>query len=156
MSWLVIATLIVIGITFLLFEILVVPGTTLVGLVGAAMLAFAIYSTYTAHGNMAGTYVLGGTLVLSVASLALALKSNTWKKAMLTTEVNSRVNEVEADKVKPGDEGMAITRLNPMGKALINEEYWEVTSLDNIISQNTEIIVTKVDGNKIIVKSKTN
>ena len=156
MGWLVIITLIVIGLIFLLLEILVVPGATVVGIVGAAMMAFGVYSAYSAHGTVAGTYTLGGTLILSVGALALALKSNTWKRAMLGSELTSRVNIVEADKVNPGDEGIAITRLNPMGKAMINDEYYEVTSKDNLISENTEIVVTKVDGNKIIVKSKSN
>ncbi|TVQ84617.1 MAG: hypothetical protein EA393_14280 [Bacteroidetes bacterium] len=156
MGWLVIVTLIVIGLIFLLLEILVVPGATVVGIVGAAMMAFGVYSAYSSHGAVAGTYTLGATLVFSIGALALALKSNTWRRAMLGSEVDGRVNIVEAEKVKPGDEGIAITRLNPMGKAMINDEYYEVTSKDNLISQNTEIIVTKVDGNKIIVKSKSN
>ncbi len=155
MGWLVIVTLIVVGLIFLLLEILVVPGTTVVGVVGAAMMGFAIFSAYNDHGSAAGTYTLAGTLVLTISALALALKSNTWKKAMLGSEVSGKVNIFEAERVKPGDEGIAITRLNPMGKALINEEYYEVTSKDNLISQNTEIVVTKVDGNKIIVKSKS-
>ncbi len=155
MSWIIIITLIVVGLIFLLLEILVVPGATVVGIVGAAMMAFGVYSAYSAHGSTAGTYTLAGTLVLSISSLAMALKSNTWKRAMLGTEMDGRVNTFEADVVKPGDEGVAISRLNPMGKALINGEYYEVTSKDNLLSQNTEIIVTKVDGNKIIVKSKT-
>jgi membrane-bound ClpP family serine protease len=155
MSWLVIITLIVVGFSFLLLEILVVPGTTVVGFVGAAMMAFGVYSTYANFGSVAGTYTLAGTLVFSIAALALALKSNTWKKAMLGTEVDGRVNIVESEKVKPGDEGITISRLNPMGKALINEEYYEVSSKDNLIDPNTKIEVIKVDGNKIIVKSKT-
>lgn len=156
MGWLVILTIIVIGLIFLLLEILVVPGATVVGIVGAAMMAFGVFSAYSTHGTVAGTYTLGGTLVLSIGALVLALKSNTWKRAMLGSELDGRVNIVEAERVKPGDEGMAITRLNPMGKALINDEYYEVTSKDNLINHNTEIVVTKVDGNKIIVKSKSN
>lgn len=155
MSWLVIITIIVIGLIFLLLEILVVPGTTVVGFVGAAMMAFGVYSTYANFGSAAGTYTLAGTLVFSIGSLVLALKSNTWKKAMLGTEVDGRVNTIEPERVKPGDEGITISRLNPMGKALINEEYYEVSSKDNLIDPNMKIVVIKVDGNKIIVKSKT-
>ncbi len=155
MSWLVIITLIVVGLIFLLLEILVVPGATVVGIVGAAMMGFAVFSAYNDHGSIAGTYTLGGTLIFTIASLALALKSNTWKRAMLGSELTGKVNTIEETSVNPGDEGMSITRLNPMGKALIEGEYYEVTSKDNLINENTEIIVTKVDGNKIIVKSKT-
>ncbi len=155
MSWLVILTIIVIGLIFLLLEMLVVPGTTVVGFVGLAMMAFGVYSVYSEFGPAAGTYALAGTLIFTIGGITIALKSNTWKKAMLGTEVGGKVNTVEIDKVKPGDEGMAITRLNPMGKALINDEYYEVTSKDNLLNQNTPIVVTKVEGNKIIVKSKS-
>ncbi|MFW5726070.1 MAG: NfeD family protein [Bacteroidota bacterium] len=155
MGWIVIAAIIVVGLIFLLLEILVVPGTTVVGFVGAAMMVFGVYSTYSSYGITAGTFTLAGTLILSVGAITLALKSNTWNKAMLHTEISSRVNVVEDGKVKPGDEGTSVTRLNPMGKALINEDYYEVTSKDNLIDQNTPIVVTKVEGNKIIVKSKS-
>lgn len=155
MGWLVIVILIVVGLTFLLLEMLVVPGTTVVGFLGAAMMAFGVYTAYSDYGAVAGTYTLAGTLVFTIAAIAMALKSKTWKKAMLGSELVGKVNTFEQDKVKPGDEGIAITRLNPMGKALINEDYYEVTSKDNLLDQNTPIIVTKVDGNKIIVKSKS-
>ncbi len=155
MSWLVILTIIAIGLIFLLLEILVVPGTTVVGIVGAAMMGFGVFSAYSQYGSAAGTYTLGGTLVFSIAAMVLAFKSNTWKKAMLGSVIQGKVNIFEADKVKPGDEGVTVTRLNPMGKALIGDEYYEVTSRDNLLDQDTEIIVTKVDGNKIIVKSKS-
>ncbi len=155
MSWLVILIIIVVGLIFLLLEILVVPGTTVVGLVGAALMAFGVFSAYNEYGVLYGTYALIGTLAISISGLVLALKSNTWKKAMLGSELQGKVNIFEAEKVKPGDEGTTISRLNPMGKALINGDYYEVTSKDNFIDHNTEIVVTKVDGNKIIVKSKS-
>ncbi len=155
MTWLVIITIIILGLTFLLLEILVVPGTTVVGFIGAGMMVFGIYSAYSQHGAVVGTYTLAGTLVFTVGAIALALKSNTWNKAMLHSEIDGKVNTIEEGKVKPGDTGLTITRLNPMGKALINNDYYEVTSKDNLIDQNTEIEVTKVEGTKIIVKQKS-
>jgi membrane-bound ClpP family serine protease len=155
MSWMVILTIIVVGLIFLLIEILVVPGTTVIGFLGAAMMVFGVYSVYSQYGVAAGTYTLGGTLIFTVSAIVLALKSNTWKKAMLNTDIGGKVNIFKEDSVKPGDEGVAVTRLNPMGKALINDEYYEVTSKNNLLDENTEIIVTKVEGNKIIVKPKS-
>jgi len=155
MSWMVILTIIIVGLLFLLLEILVVPGTTVIGFLGAAMMVFGVYSVYSQYGVVTGTYALGGTLVFAVSAIVMALKSNTWKKAMLNTDIGGKVNVFEEDSVKPGDEGVAVTRLNPMGKALINEEYYEVTSKNNLLDENTEIIVTKVEGNKIIVKPKS-
>lgn len=142
------------GIIFLLLEILVVPGTTVVGLIGAGMLVGAVVTAFSTFGVTAGVLTLVGSLLISVLAIVLALKSNTWRKAMLNTEIDGRVNVVEPDKILVGDEGMAITRLNPMGKALFRDEFFEVTSKSNLIAENTPIVVVKVDGNKIIVKPK--
>jgi membrane-bound ClpP family serine protease len=155
MSWLVIIGLILVGIIFLLLEVLVVPGTTIVGLIGAGMLIGAVVTAFSTFGVAAGVLTLVGSLLISIMAIVMALKSNTWRKAMLNTEINGRVNVVEPNKIIVGDEGVSITRLNPMGKAMIKDEYYEVTSKDNLINENTPIVVVKVDGNKIIVKLKS-
>lgn len=154
MTWLIVLSLIVVGIVFLLLEILVVPGATVVGLFGLALVVAGVVVSFNHYGVETGVITLAGTLVTSLIAIGVALRSNTWKKAMHSSTLEGRVNVVEADKVLKGDEGIAITRLNPMGKALIKEDYYEVRSLDNLIPENTQIIVIKVEGNKIIVKSK--
>lgn len=155
MTWIIVLSLIVVGIIFLLLEILVVPGTTLVGLLGLAMLIAGVVVSFNHYGTQIGVITLIGALLLSLISIALGLKSNTWKKAMLGSEIGGRVNVFDIDKVVAGDEGLTVSRLNPMGKALINDDYYEVRSKDNLINENTPIVVVKVEGNKIIVKPKT-
>lgn len=155
MTWLIVLSLILVGITFLLLEILVVPGTTLVGIAGLGMVVGGVVLAFNHYGVQIGVLTLVGALILSLLSIGLALKSNTWKKAMLGSTLEGRVNVVEAEKVLVGDEGITITRLNPMGKALIKDEYYEVTSKDNLIGENIPIVVVKVEGSKIIVKQKT-
>ncbi len=154
MIWLVVLSLIVVGIVFLLLEILVVPGATVVGLFGVGLVIAGIVVSFNHYGVETGIITLVGTLVISLISIGVALRSNTWKKAMHTTNLEGRVNIIEADKVVKGDEGLTITRVNPMGKALIKGEYFEVSSKDNLIPENTPIVVLKVEGNKIIVKPK--
>ncbi len=154
MIWLVVLSLIVVGIIFLLLEILVVPGATVVGLFGVGLVIAGVVVSFNHYGVKTGVITLIGTLVISLIAIGIALRSNTWKKAMHSSVLEGRVNVVEADMVVKGDEGVAITRLNPMGKALIKDEYYEVRSKDNLIPENTPIVVIKVEGNKIIVKSK--
>jgi len=154
MSWMIIVSLIVIGIIFLLLEILVVPGASVVGIVGAGLIIVAVVSAFTTYGVVEGALTLTGALFASIVAIVYALKSNSWRKAMLDAEVSGRVNVIEAGEVNPGDVGVTITRLNPMGKAMIRDEYYEVTSSENLINENTPIVVVKVDGNKIIVKPK--
>ena len=154
MIWLVVLSLILAGIVFLLLEILVVPGATVVGLFGVGLVIAGVVVSFNHYGTEIGIMTILGTLAVSLVSIGIALRSNTWRKAMHSSALEGRVNVVEADRVVKGDEGIAITRLNPMGKALIKEDYYEVTSKDNLIAENTPIVVVKVDGNKIIVKSK--
>jgi membrane-bound ClpP family serine protease len=155
MVWILVISLVVVGIIFLLLEVLVVPGTTVVGFLGAAMMAGGIYLSYSEYGSMAGTITLGTTLVFSVVAVGIAIRSGTWKKAMLDTAIDGKVNQLDVEKVKVGYEGKTVTRLNPVGKAIINEEFYEVVSKDNLIDENTKIVVLKVEGNKIIVKQKS-
>lgn len=155
MAWIIVVSLIVVGIIFLLLEILVVPGTTVVGLIGMGMVIGGVVVAFNQYGVPTGVIALIAALLFSLVAITLALKSNTWKKAMLSTEIDGRVNVVEAGSVMAGDEGLTITRLNPMGKAMIKDEYYEVSSKDNLIDENTPIVVLKVDGNKIIVKPKS-
>ncbi|HSV76556.1 MAG TPA: NfeD family protein [Bacteroidales bacterium] len=154
MSWIIIVSLIVIGIIFLLLEILVVPGVSLVGIVGGGLIVFAVVSAFTTYGVVEGALTLVGALFASIVAIVFALKSNSWRKAMLNAEVSGKVNVIEPNKINKGDEGVTITRLNPMGKAMIQDEYYEVTSSENLVNENTPIVVVKVDGNKIIVKPK--
>ncbi len=154
MTWTLIIILLLAGLVLLLLEMLVVPGATIFGLLGFALLAVSVWQAYAAHGTPEGHYFLAGSVIFTVVLLYFALKSKTWRKAMLGSEVNSKVNVVEPGKVKPGDEGKTISRLAPAGKAFINGDYYEVHSLGEYIDPQTPIIVIQVEFSKIIVKPK--
>jgi membrane-bound ClpP family serine protease len=152
MTWTIIAVLIGVGFLFLLLEILVLPGTNIAGVVGFVMLAIGIWQAYAVYGGMAGTITLLVTLFLSAVALYFALKSNTWNRAALHKSSDSKVNLVDADKIKSGDRGKTVSRLAPMGKAEFNGEYYEVNALGQFIDPGTEIEVVKIENNKITVK----
>ncbi|NCA85012.1 MAG: hypothetical protein EOM83_05475 [Clostridia bacterium] len=154
MSWTIILVLILVGLLFLILEILVVPGTTVVGIVGFILMAIGIWQTYAFHSTTTGHYVLASTLVLSIAAVALSLRSKTWDRAMLHTELDGRANMRDLAKINIGDEGISISRLAPMGKALINDEYYEVSSPGEFIDEGKAIVITKIEHKKIFVKLK--
>lgn len=154
MSWTLIVIFLLAGLLLLLLEVLVIPGATIFGIAGFILLAVSVWQAYAAHGTPEGHYFLFGSIVFTIALLYFALKSRTWRKAMLGSEVNSRVNVIEEDKVKPGDEGRTISRLAPGGKAIINGDYYEVHSLGGYIEPQTPVVVIRVDFSKIIVKPK--
>jgi membrane-bound ClpP family serine protease len=54
----------------------------------------------------------------------------------------------------PGDEGLTLSRLAPIGKARINGITVEAKSMDELIDENTPVEVIRVDGYNVIVKIK--
>lgn len=150
----IICLLVVIGLFLILLEFLVVPGVTVAGIGGLVMIAGAVYVSYDNYGNEVGNYSLLAAFIIILVVIYFALRSRTWKRLMLRTSVDSKSNEIEPDKVKVGDEGITISRLAPMGKVMVNDEYYEAKSLNQFIDQNKEIIVTKVLNTNIIVKLK--
>lgn len=152
MTWTIIAVLIGVGFLFLLLEILVLPGTNIAGVLGFVLLGIGIWQAYAVYGGVAGTIALLLIVIFSIIALYIALKSNTWKRAALNKNIEGRVNVIDIDKIKPGDKGKAISRLAPMGKAIINGEYFEVKTNGEFIDQETEIEVVKIEYNKVFVK----
>lgn len=154
MSLTLIIILIVAGLILLLLEVFVVPGITVFGIGGFALIIFSVWKTYHSFGTMAGNIVLIGTIAFSVLLLYVALKSKTWNRIMLKTEISGKVNEIDSARIQTGDTGKTISRLAPGGKALINDEYYEVFTTGDFIDQETEIEVTHLADNKIFVKRK--
>lgn len=154
MSWLLIAVFIILGLAFLVLEILVIPGVGFAGVIGFVLISVAIWQTFAQYGATAGYLVLGGTFVLTGLTLILSLRSKTWRKIALSDEINSRVNVIGAEELHVGDEGITTSRLAPMGKALINSEFYEVRTTGAFIDQKSPIIIEKIENNKIYVKLK--
>ncbi|MGM0567365.1 MAG: NfeD family protein [Bacteroidota bacterium] len=146
--------LVVIGLLFLLLEILVIPGTTVAGIIGSALIVIAIWQSYARFGSETGIIFLGSVIVLSVLTLYFSLKGRTWKRLMLNSEVEGKVDHFEKYRPQVGDEGVTISRLSPMGKARFNDDYFEVKSYSGYVDPNTEVVIKKIEHNSIIVKPK--
>lgn len=154
MSLTLIIILIIAGLLFIMLEVLVIPGTTVVGIAGFALLVFSIWEAYHVYGTPSGHYILTGTLVLSGIVIYLSFKTNTWNRLMLNTEITGKVNEIDNTKIHVGDEGKAVSRISPSGKAVIHNEFFEVHTNGDFIDQETEIVVSQLIDNKIFVKRK--
>lgn len=145
--------LIAAGLILLLLEILVIPGTGVVGIIGLGLIAFSVYVSFRDHGTATGFYVSGATLVSSVALVWISLRSNTWKKLELKSEIGGKVNTIDESAIKVGDTGITVSRLAPMGKAIIeNEQYEVISSTGLFLDENSKVKIVRIDGNKIYVK----
>lgn len=145
--------LIVLGILLVILEILVVPGTTVIGIIGGILMATGVVLAYTTQENVAiGHYTLAGTSVATVILLYWAYKVLRSQKYSLYDVIDGQVNVLEPDTVKVGDEGITIGTLRPSGMARINGHRFEVSSQGDMIPTDTQITVIKINGNKIFVK----
>lgn len=154
MSVLAIVLIIIAGICLLLIEFLIIPGVSVFGIGGFVCLIGGVVAAYLSYGYTAGHITLVSTLFASVLTILLTFRRKTWKKVGLSTSIDSKIVAFDADKIKTGDYGKAITRLAPMGKVMINDIICEAKSISGFINENTEIEVVKVSQNQIIVKHK--
>jgi membrane-bound ClpP family serine protease len=146
--------LIVIGLILLVAEFLIIPGVTVAGIAGFVLIIFGVYLSYSQFGAVTGHIVLLTTAIASIATIAVSLRAKSWRWAMLNDSIDSKASDEYEHIIKPGDSGVTISRLAPMGKAVINDNIVEVTALGELIDQQSTIEVVKVEGNKITVKLK--
>jgi len=147
-----ISLLILVGIILILLEFLVVPGVTIAGIAGFLFMGGAVYLAFENFDNTTGLIVLGTVIVIMIVSLVFALRAKTWKKITLNTDIDSKVSEVKDSGLKVGDRGNALTRLNPMGSVLINEQKLEGHSQGQLIVEKTPVEIIRVENTYVVVK----
>lgn len=144
--------LVFIGVALIIVEVLFIPGTTVVGILGFLFAAGGIYLAYQNLGNQAGHLILGITAVVTIISVIISFKSGVWNKFALKGAINSRVNEGIKTGLSEGDIGKTTSALRPIGKAEFNEKIFEVTTLSAYLAADIKIKIIKIERNKIIVE----
>ncbi|WP_430817528.1 NfeD family protein [Carboxylicivirga sp. RSCT41] len=154
MSALVIILIILLGLFLFILEFFVFPGVTIAGIGGFIFTAGGILLTYQGYGTTYGNIALFSTLLAGLMMLVMSFRSKTWNRLMLKTEVEGKVETVEESNLNVGDEGVAVTRLNPVGKVMVNGELIEGKCPGHFVDENTEVVVKEVFKTYIIVKPK--
>jgi len=151
----IIAFLMGLAIVLILIEIFLLPGITLAG-IGGILFAIggAIYA-YTVSISAGHITLISSAITFGIIFFWM-LRSNSFKRVALHTEVDSKLTSSKELGIQPGDEGTTISRLAPIGKARINEITVEAKSEGELIDENTLIVVTRVDSYNVIVTPKEN
>lgn len=150
--WILILALIVIGLALLIVEIIFVPGTTLVGILGVIFLGAGVMSAYRNYGSDVGLYVLIGTGAATAVALFFSFRSGAWLKFANRSAINSKVNEGQTASLSMGDEGTALSTLRPMGKVQFKGGDFEVKTLGDYVEVGTKVKIVHLEGTQIIVK----
>ncbi|MBQ9469493.1 MAG: NfeD family protein [Bacteroidales bacterium] len=141
------------GILLLLVEILLLPGVNVAGIIGLLFMAAGVYVGYQ-QGPVQGHVALLFASVASVVMAVYALRPKTWRRVALQERIDSQAGPNMGSHVRVGDEGITLSRLAPMGKALIGEQTVEVSTVGELIDPQQPIVVVKVEEGRIVVKPK--
>lgn len=152
LNWFSVSILIVIGLVLIIVELIFVPGTTLVGILGFIFAGVGIYLSFVYYGVVIGSSVLAAFLIISGITLYISLKGNVWKRFALKSSNNSRVNDEHKNNLMVGDIGVAISSLRPIGKAEFQDIVYEVRSNGRYVDSGEEVKIIKVESNRIIVE----
>lgn len=152
-EWITVISLILFGLALIVVEIIFVPGTTLVGIVGFLFLAVGVGLSFNYFGSETGWTIVGLSAVTSGLIFYYSFKANVWGRFSLKSSINSKVNEGELAAVTVGMEGQAVSALRPMGKADLNGKMYEVKTLGEYADAGTRVRVLNVTTNQIIVET---
>lgn len=138
----------------MLIEIFVIPGTSISGVAALCCLITADYMTFHLYGTGIGLAVLAVSAVIFCLLLYGLVRSKLWDRYSLHKTIDSTSATEAQLSVKPGDEGIALTRLALIGNAEINGKTVEVKSASGFLDEGTPIIVVHVQEAQILVKQK--
>ncbi len=151
-EWLSVVLLIAVALILIVAELIFVPGTTLVGLIGVACMVLGVYLSFDYFGSETGWIVLGVSSISGFVVVVYGLRSRAWEKFALTKRNESHVNEDFPADVQIGQIGKALSTLRPVGKAEFGAQVVEVQSLGNYVKTGEQVQVINLKDNKIFVE----
>ncbi len=152
MDILIISVLILLGLLFLVVEILILPGVTVAAILSVVCSAQAIYMAFSRLGSSAGIIVVAIIVVVEVVAIIFSLRAKTWARFSLKSKIESASSDAPQSQVAIGARGVAVSRLSPMGRVEIEGENYEAKSADAYIDERSEVEVVGFANSNIIVK----
>lgn len=161
------------GILCLLLELFVVPGVGVFGVSGITMLGLGLLlagQTFVWPTNDYQRLVMvkgmGQILMVSVSLMFAAIIFRKqimaspivkWLSIEAPVETEAKMEQIKLEEELHsliGWHGHTMTRCNPLGRATIGERIVNVVSEDGWIDEDTEIEVTDIQGQKLVVKRR--
>lgn len=148
--WVIIISLLIIGLGLIIVELIFIPGTTVVGILGLIFTIVGIVISYRHFGNDIGFYILIGTSVSTLAALFFSFRSGAWSRFSLKSSIDSKVNENMLKTLNIGDIGTTRSALRPMGTAEFGNKNYEVRTSGSFLDSGTPVKIVQIQSNQII------
>lgn len=153
MSWALIVACILIGFAIILVEVIFIPGTTIVGFLGLAVLTVGVFFSYE-HGAFAGNITLAATITFAGVFGYVVYKYRLWTLFSL----NDSLKKVKNDKFENlnlGDVGITRSALRPTGAVEFNHVEKEAEAVNGYINSGKKVKIVQMDKYRIFVEEIT-
>lgn len=144
------------AILLIIAEIFLLPGLTIAGIAGALLAIGGVAYAYTIVGITTGNITLGASIVTFGGIFLWLMRSNSFNRVALKTDIESKVDSPRDTNLQVGDIGITLSRLAPIGKARFNNITVEAKSVNDFIDENTPIVIVRIDGYNVLVENKNN
>jgi membrane-bound serine protease (ClpP class) len=157
----------VVGLGLILVEVFVIPGFGVAGISGIILIVASLFLSMLGADPFLDFNAVSAAIIKLTIGLAAALilifllakflpKSNLFKKFVLSEEEKADAGYTSRTNYSDllGAEGIAITTLRPAGTAEIKGKRVDVVTDSEYIEHGKPIIVTAVEGMRVVVKEK--
>ncbi|MFT2010343.1 NfeD family protein [Pontibacter sp. 13R65] len=152
LDWITVILLIGIGLILIIIELIFVPGTTIVGVLGFVLAAIGVWIGYAALGTTIGHIILAIAVLTTCIAVFYSFRTDAWSRFALKDTNSGRVNDDKLHTLQVGNKGKTISALRPQGTAVFQDQHHEVQTQGEFIAPNTAIRIIQLSANKIIVE----
>jgi membrane-bound serine protease (ClpP class) len=151
-----VAGLAILGIVGILWELHVVPGHGLPGIIGAVLLFCAVLFSFGTQFFVVAVETIATSVVLTAIGFSLlvrAIPQNAWANRLALAAVQGPDYVTSSDfTALRGRNGVAASFLRPAGIAQIDGRRVDVLTQGEFIAQGTPIRVARVEGSRVFVE----
>ena len=148
--------LLLLGLLLLWVELLLVPGTTIVGLVGLIVWSLAQALAFAYLGKDVGLWCLLASVIVGVGGLIYGLKMGAWQSFSLKKSHETRVQrprEEAGTRIYVGARGYCRSALRPMGQVAFGNHIVEARTNSDYLPEGTEVEITLISPQAIYVQA---
>lgn len=137
-------TLVIVGVLLICLE-LAMPGFGIFGILGtiATLAGYILGIIYVPH--------FWVVILITIVIFAILIKYWKFPKKLVLKDESKNLEKRDLSHLV-GQKGVVSSILKPVGKCLINNEFFECYSMNGVIEKDQEIIVKEIKDNKIMVQ----